>query len=218
MRECARKLHLHRTTIQRKKTFLALESLGWLKKFRDSKRVKFMQFDDMETFEHTKCKPISITLAVERRTRLVLGFAASMMPAKGKLARMALEKYGPRPDHRKAARRNLFAQLQPVLTEDALIESDQNPHYVPDVLKFFPNASHRQHKGRRGCVVGQGELKRGGYDPLFSLNHTCAMFRANMNRLFRRTWCTTKKIEGLVEHLALYACSHNQRILAKMAA
>ena len=30
-------------------------------------------------------------------------------------------------------------------------------------------------KGRRGCVIGQGELKRGGYDPLFALNLNYAL-------------------------------------------
>ncbi len=36
-------------------------------------------------------------------------------------------------------------------------------------------SSHQRFKGRRGCIVGQGELKVGGFDPLFSLNHTYAM-------------------------------------------
>jgi hypothetical protein len=29
------------------------------------------------------------------------------------------------------------------------------------------------------------------------------MLRANLNRLFRRTWCTTKKPEGLIDHLSI---------------
>jgi len=52
-------------------------------------------------------------------------------------------------------------------------------------------------KGRRECVVGQGELKGGGFDPLFSLNHTCAMIRAHVSRLFRRTWNTQSESTGL---------------------
>jgi hypothetical protein len=35
------------------------------------------------------------------------------------------------------------------------------------------------------------------------------MLRANVNRLFRRTWCTTKKAQALVHHLAIYADYHN---------
>ena len=217
MRECARILKIHRTTVVRKKDFLALKCKQWLTNFWQGKKISELQFDEMETFEHTKCKPVSIILAVEKTTRLIVGYRVASMPAKGLLARKALKKYGPRADHRKRERINLFNDLTRILDENATIESDQNPHYVDDVKKFFPNAVHITSKGRRGCVVGQGELKAGGFDPLFSLNHTCAMLRANINRLFRRTWCTTKKISSLDGHIAIYAKSHNERILAKLA-
>lgn len=95
---------------------------------------------------------------------------------------------------------------------NVVIKSDENPHYPPLIRELFPRGEHLRYKGRRGCVVGQGELKRGGFDPLFSLNHTAAMFRANVNRLFRRTWCTTKKREALTAHLALYSLYHNQNL------
>jgi hypothetical protein len=36
------------------------------------------------------------------------------------------------------------------------------------------------------------------------------MLRANINRLFRRTWCTTKKPERLEQHLAVYMDFHNR--------
>ena len=53
-------------------------------------------------------------------------------------------------------------------------------------------------------------FKKVKFDPLFSLNHTFAMLRANVNRLFRKTWCTTKKPQRLADHLALYALYHNE--------
>ena len=216
MRECARKLRIHRTTVERKKRFLASISRLWLKSFLQTKKVEQMQFDDMETFEHTKLKPLSITLAVEKKTRLILGFKVSKMPAKGLLVRKAIKKYGRRPDHRKKARRELFEILRSCIHPNAEIESDKNPHYEPEVRAYFPKANYITYKGRRGCVVGQGELKGGGFAPLFSLNHTAAMLRANINRLFRRTWCTTKKISGLEDHISLYVKSHNLRILEKL--
>ena len=64
-------------------------------------------------------------------------------------------------------------------------------------------------------MTGQGELKKLRFDPLFALNHTCAMLRANINRLFRRTWCTTKKKECLEDHLAVYMDFHNRVLLAR---
>lgn len=79
----------------------------------------------------------------------------------------------------------------------------------------IPQASHQTHKGRRGAVVGQGELKKIGFDPLFSLNHTCAMLRANISRLVRRTWATTKRADRLKDHLFVYMDVHNSELIKK---
>jgi hypothetical protein len=89
------------------------------------------------------------------------------------------------------------------------ITTDENPKYPGWLRSVFPEATHETHKGRRGCRTGQGELKKIGFDPLFGLNHTAAMIRANVNRMFRRTWCTTKRPARLALHLELYVFYHN---------
>jgi len=180
---------------------------------RAQEEATIIEFDDLETFEHSKCKPLSVTLAVEHKTRRILGFEVSQMPAKGKLSRLALKKYGPRKDERAGARERLFQKIKPLIHDEALIKSDENPHYISPVRRHFPNATHERHKGQRGSIVGQGELKKVRFDPLFSLNHTCAMLRANVNRLFRRTWCTTKLPERLSLHLAMYVDFHNELLI-----
>ena len=88
-------------------------------------------------------------------------------------------------------------------------ESDEHNFYPPVVKKYFPEAKHKRYKGGRACVAGQGELKKKKYDPLFAINHTYAMFRANINRLIRRTWNTTKEIEQLQNHLDIYCYAFN---------
>ncbi|MCS6837950.1 MAG: hypothetical protein NZ480_03795 [Bdellovibrionaceae bacterium] len=168
-----------------------------------------VQFDDLETFEHSRLKPLSVTVAVEKFSRRILGFTVSRMPAKGPLAERSLKKYGQRVDERPHKRRYLFNQLKSIVQPEAIFESDQCPQYYDLVREFFPQSRHVTQPSRKACVVGQGELKEGGFDPLFSINHTLAMFRANINRLFRRTWNTTKKPECLQHHIALYALFHN---------
>ena len=135
------------------------------------------------------------------------------MPAKGLLVKQSLKKYGHRQDERKMKRQKLLKEIKSFVIEKAVIKSDENPHYVKDVRGCFPEAKHLRYKGRRGCVVGQGELKSGCFDPLFSLNHTMAMFRANVNRLFRRSWNTTKRADRLEMHLKLYALYHNSVLI-----
>ncbi|WP_374029976.1 hypothetical protein [Bdellovibrio bacteriovorus] len=201
---------VNRKTVIRKFIFLGLASYHYL--LEDRKRYPVsteIEFDDLETFEHSKLKPLSVIAAIETGSRRILGFKVARMPAKGLLVKRSLKKYGRRKDERKSKRIELFKELRPYVCENALIKSDENPHYLPDVARFFPKCRHKAYKGQRGCVVGQGELKGGGYDPLFSLNHSYAMFRASVNRIFRRTWNTTKKPERLSLHLAMYALYHN---------
>jgi hypothetical protein len=209
-------LNLSRTTVVRKFCFLGLLAHSELLSQNKKSKAKIVEFDDLETFEHTKCKPLSVTLVVEGGTRRILGFEVSRMPAKGLLASLARKKYGRRKDERGAARKNLFQRVSPFIEKGALIKSDENPHYSRDVKTYFPQSKHQVFKGRRGAITGQGELKKIGFDPLFSLNHSCAMLRANINRLFRRTWCTTKKPERLAAHIALYAAYHNEMIRLKL--
>lgn len=214
-RRAAILLRTNRKTVVRKFRFLAERSRIDQKKWTDSLQqhsISNVQFDDLETSEHTKCKPLSVTLAVEPKSRKILGFRVSSMPAKGHLSKIALQKYGPRKDSRPEGWDALFAELKRVVSPQAQWLSDQNPHYPKYLKLHHPKASHFTTPGRRGCVAGQGELKKIGYDPLFSLNHSCAMLRANLNRLFRRTWCTTKSQQGLIDHLSLYVRYHNRTL------
>ena len=212
-RRAAQLLNLNRTTVVRKFLFLAEQSrLAVKESLKKFPQTSILEFDDLETFEHSKMKPLSVTLAVEFRSRRILGFSVSKMPCKGRLAKRARAKYGPRVDERAVGRRRLFETLQPLVSEFAEIKSDESPHYPRDVKKYFPNATHIRFKGVRGAVTGQGELKKIKFDPLFSLNHTCAMFRANINRLFRKTWCTTKKSERLTAHIWNYVHYHNEKL------
>ncbi len=135
------------------------------------------------------------------------------MPAKGPLAELSRKKYGIREDHRGTARECLFQELKASISKTAVIKSDENPHYTMTVRKFFPDSIHKTYKGKRGCITGQGELKKTGHDPLFSLNHTCAMFRANINRLVRKTWCTTKDPKRLADHIKIYCQYHNSVLI-----
>ena len=52
------------------------------------------------------------------------------------------------------------------------------------VAEIFPRVYNDRSKGRKPDVVGQGELKAGGFDSLFALNHSCAMIRDNIKAAF----------------------------------
>lgn len=175
----------------------------------DFSSITEVQFDEMESWIHTKLKPVSILVAVDKSTRKILDLKVSVMPAKGLIRDKSIKKYGKISDKRPQMFKEVFSEFREKLNPQVQFESDESPRYPKWVKKYFPESSYKRYKGLRGCVVGQGELKGGGFDPLFSLNHTCAMLRANVNRLFRRTWCTSKDIRYLQMHLNLYAHYHN---------
>ncbi len=220
LRRAALILKVNRKTVVRRFRFLAEQA-----REKESKRLALMernaiiavQFDDLETSEHTKCKPLSVALAVDPSTRQILGFQVSIMPAKGLLAKKSIKKYGYRKDLRRAGWNQLFLNLKPIVHGKAIFTSDENPHYAKALKSHFPDSVHVRVPGGRGCVTGQGELKKLKFDPLFSLNHTCAMLRANLNRLFRKTWCTTKNAKGLVDHLSIYQSFHNSVLIRSCA-
>ena len=212
-RRSALLLGVSRSTIERRFRYLGSMARGDFPKSLEhykTRPLSEVEFDDLETHEHTKCKPLSVTLAVEPGTRKILGFQVSRMPAKGHLSKISVKKYGPRKDERSKGWSALFNEIKPLIQMNAVLRSDDNPHYPKYVRRHFPLATHETVKGGRGAITGQGELKKLKFDPIFSLNHTCAMFRANMNRLFRRTWSTTKTIQGLIDHISIYAAFHNE--------
>ena len=214
LRRCARLLRLNRKTVAR--TFKLVSRLCHEQLYFETAFNPATNFtlDDLESFEHTKLKPLSVITAVTEERR-VLAFRVAEMPAKGRLAEKSMRKYGKRKDGRSQARKDLFQELQGSVQPGCPIKSDENPHYKADVKKFFPQSPYVTFLSKRSADTGQGELKKVKYDPLFSLNHTFAMFRANISRLIRKTWCTTKQKERLADHLAIYAVYHNAHLKTK---
>ncbi|MBU6154637.1 MAG: hypothetical protein KGP28_10080, partial [Bdellovibrionales bacterium] len=178
-------LKVNPKTIYRRFIFLAKEARiahsARLEKIpRDS--ISRFQFDDLESSIHTKCKPVSVCLSVLPGSRFILDFQVNQMPAKGRLAKIARKKYGPRKDLRSRGWNRMFKKLRPLMCDQVEITSDENPHYPKRVKQHFPNANHFRIPGGRGAITGQGELRDKRFDPMFALNHTCAMLRANINR------------------------------------
>ena len=212
MRRCARLLNIHRTTVERKLVYLArkaeLSQQAFLASIKG--QVNQLQFDDLITSEHSKLKPLTVSLAVDAERRWILGVEVESLAAFGTLAELSRKKYGRRPTRHLEALQRLFTNIAPTIAPRALVESDEHTNYPPVVASFLPGRIHQRYPGGRGAIVGQGELKKLRFDPIFTLNHTCAMLRANINRLIRKTWCTTKKAEMLQRHLMIYLDFHNQ--------
>lgn len=220
MRRMAWKLGIDRKTVARKLIWLGRQRRAEAQRVLDGVRpgaVKRVQFDDVETSEHSKLKPLSVSVVVEADSQYILGIEVAVKPCSGRNAEKSRRKYGARPDLRPEAWRKLFTRLAPALAPDVEVTMDSNPFYPQAIRNVIPGARLQVVAGRPAVTAGQGEMKQGGFDPLFWVNHGAAMLRANINRLIRRTWCTTKVAERLADHLAIYAHFHNTEILSRRA-
>lgn len=217
MRRSALILGVDKKTIERKLPFLGRKCRELNRRRREKLkgRIHNLLIDDLITKENSKLKPLSVTLAVDEDRRLILATEVSQIPAFGHLAKMAVKKYGKRGDRHFDGLTRLFQKIAPVVSPEALIKSDEHQRYPGFIKSYLPRAKHMTYPSERACVAGQGELKKVKFDPLFIVNHTCALLRANVNRLIRKTWCTTKDPARLTDHLEIFTYFYNEKILVK---
>lgn len=198
-------------TISRRVAFLGKKCRRLNEKMRDKRtNIQTVVMDDLITKENSKLKPLSVSIAVDENRRHILGVEVSQIPAFGHLSKIALRKYGSRANTHPEALDRLFKSIAPMLSREVLIKTDEHTSYPYVIRKYLPRSKHEAFRSERAHVAGQGELKKVSFDPLFVINHTCAMLRANINRLIRRTWCTTKKIERLKDHLEIFQYYYNE--------
>ena len=217
LRRSAIILGVHRTTIERKLPFLAKKCRRWnqnsLLKLKG--RIHNIQIDDLITKENSKLKPLSVSICVDENRRRILAVEVSQIPSFGHLSKLAIKKYGERKDKHFEGLTRLFQTITPIVSEEVLVKSDEHQRYPGFISAYLPKAKHLTFKSERGCVAGQGELKKVQFDPLFIVNHTCALLRANVNRLIRKTWCTTKDPQRLKDHLDVFVYFYNEVLLKK---
>ena len=204
------------------KNTIALK-LIWLSKHQTNPKIlsagEHWQFDEMETIEHTKLKPLTIPICVNENYE-ILGIHVGKIKAKGHLSLISQKKYGIREDEREKVITEIFNNLATnIHSLPKTITTDSHPLYSKLIQKYFPYTQHIQ--------VNAGELvkkkkemmylaeRKKVFDPLFIVNQRIAMLRSDVRRLTRRSWCTTKKIENLGFILKMYQNYNNQN-LAKL--
>lgn len=213
-RRTAKLLNCSKTTVERKFLWLSLNYK--LPGSFESESILHLQIDEMETIEHTKLKPITIPICVSSQYQ-ILGVAAGKIKAKGHLSEIALRKYGFREDEREKTLDSLLRKLKTKLPHAPLtITTDALPIYKTLIKQYFPETKHivvvaKELIKKKRELIYTAERKK-VFDPLFALNQRCAMLRADIRRLTRRSWCTTKNIENLQKHLELYQLYNNQQL------
>lgn len=170
--------------------------------------AKELFFDESETIEHTKCKPLNIALVTNEKYQ-ILSMKVAVMPAKGKLAAISRKKYGWRANERDQKIREVFSEVKShICSMPLIIKSDMHPSYRRLVEGSFPGIRYVQYLGKEKKKKHQERLhenlRKRIHDPIFSVNHGAAKIRDRIKRLCRRNWCTTKRVANLQLNLDLF--------------
>jgi transposase-like protein/IS1 family transposase len=203
-RGIARILKCSKNTVE-----LKIKWLGLHTKIPQFNNPKVLYIDEMESIEHTKLKPLTIPVAVGDDFK-ILSTQVGRIPAKGPLAGISVKKYGYRPSESLQTLRRLFVDLKDQEINPQVIRTDEAAAYKGLIKEFFPKAIHECFSSKE-MIKKKREMvflsQKKPYDPLFPINQRHAKLRADIRRLTRRSWCTTKLPENLALHLRLYqAC------------
>lgn len=212
-RRMALVLGVNRKTVVRKFLFVARLARSEHERRIAAGELKtgYAQFDEMETFEHSKLKPVTIAFAVRVKTAEVVDFKVARLGYKGPLASLARRKYGPRESKAHEAVHAVLSKLKACSRPTLKLVTDANPQYrlrVPRVL------THAVHCPTQRRISARTNDRKNFDDPMFTLNYTAAKIRNDLSRMARKTWVTTKKLERLQAHLDLYIAWNNGYRLA----
>lgn len=211
LRRAAKILNVSYSTVYARFLWLAaLSEAAFAEFLKSTASPKELYLDEMESLEHTKLKPLTIPLLVDEDFRF-FGISSGEMPAKGHLSEISKKKYGPRHSTSEALIEQLLRKL-PKQIKPSVVKSDGKPSYRKLIQRRWKNIRHevcprKEEKTREQLYLNYEKKK---YDPMFQLNQRCAKLRADVNRLMRRSWSTTKKAENLTKHLMIYACYNNK--------
>jgi IS1 family transposase len=177
--------------------------------------VTSVQFDEMLSFEHTRLKPLSIAIAVQRKEHRVIDIKVAESHYQGRLSAIALFKYGPRLDKSHEARKKVLETLQSQVQTTCHITTDAKPQYKTEVSEYVPSARLFQINNRGGRLRRLLQSRRRNIkDPMFELNLVAAKIRHNLSRMARKVWVTTKRADRLQKHLMLFIAYHNEYAIA----
>lgn len=198
-RRLARNVEVNRKTVVRK-----FERLSkWARKTHNEKLrsgslvTNYIFFDEMQHHIHSRLKPVTIALAVRAKTGEILEVSVSSLPSRRKPGRQK-QLYPNWINNGWAARERTMLSLHHCRKENTVVGTDQ--------CKIYPSLVHAHGFEHRALKRRKVWEKR---DPMFWLNHVCARIRADLSRMRRRTWVTSKSIKHLQMHLDLYIAYQN---------
>jgi hypothetical protein len=152
-------------------------------------------FDELETYEGRRnTRPLTIPLAIDRETRLILDARAAPIRPGGpktpeRLRAMASDeaRFGKRQSRSRPAVWSVLRRAAQCFSQQARVL------FLTDEKSSYPPLAERAFAGRQVHQRVSSKLARGIWNPLFPINHAEAMLRDLTGRLRRESWLVSKR-------------------------
>lgn len=178
--------------------------------FLSGLQTSYVMMDELETYMAAHWQQFSLTMVVRakpqtnprtgKRVYQVLAFGA---------ARHTTTMIGyPWVHHERATViPQVLQAVAPSLKARATIATDGATEYPKWIAQHLPGVKHEVHVAKNPAT--SHKASKSVYDPLFAINHTFARLRADLPRLHRTTWTTTKSLAEFERHVWLWVAWNN---------
>ena len=157
--------------------------------------TSYVQFDQLETFEHTKRKPIGIQISIRHKTGEIISAKAGYIPIRALSVAKGYTKEWNRKARNSTHLFKMLDETKPALNKDyATVTCDQDRSQVSFLKEFYKDPF---------IVIAPSNKENKKIDRVFR------RMRQDISRLGRKTLSTTKDIKQLQKHLDLYTEYHN---------
>jgi hypothetical protein len=185
-------------------------------------KTDHVQFDEMETYDHTKLAPLTMPMAVDVATGYIIDIRFGAIKAHGpKISDLA--KAHPNPKYSLRTNTSLIASeivlrtVKQCLYDDleVRIYTDKKRAYRTGIKNVFAGCTlkHRPVKARYIKIVNEVSHPR-----MALFNSRATWLRNNCGRLSRDTWATTKSLIQIQRHMYLLIAKVNKYDLDKVMA
>ena len=202
LRAIARVLKIHRKTVT--KYFLENAQVAKTKNLKTLLEggiiTTYAQFDELETFEHTKRRPLGVEASIRAKTGEIISMKVATIPVKSLKTSAEYKEKWNKQINRRIVLTDMLLETEQALNKDyAMVACDNAAQLIKIATNIF--GSHR-------VQVINTRLSNKRIDYAF------LKLRQDISRLRRRTLATTKKRESLQMHLDLYTDYHNTKRIA----
>ena len=160
----------------------------------------YVQFDELETFEHTKKRPLGVECSIRAKTGQIISTKVCTIPVKALAVSKYYTQHWNKNINRESAITDMLLETKKALSDEfSTIACDNAKQPVSIAKKIFKKENIQVYNS---------------YSQNKRIDLTFLKMRQDISRLRRKTLATTKKRENLQKHLDLYTDYHNTKRVA----